>query len=129
MGQAAVRDRATEVVTHIGGIYSWHEYLMPIASHTIIQAYQPPSMDEEQKGAYMSCLICAGQAESVECAHGWEERCCSRCGCYRMSQALILVMMEEGQIFDTERMREWLVAQRGQVSVPAIDHAQAILFP
>ena len=46
-----------------------------------------------------------------------------------MSQALILVMMEEGQIFDTERMREWLVAQRGQGSVPAIDHAQAILFP
>ncbi|MFF7065682.1 hypothetical protein [Pseudomonas sp. NPDC008258] len=46
-----------------------------------------------------------------------------------MSQALILVMMEEGQIFDTGRMREWLSTQRGQVPIPAIDHAQAILVP
>lgn len=75
----------------------------------------------------MSCLICAGQAESVECAHGWEERCCARCGCYRMSQTLILVMMEEGQIFDTVRMREWLTARRVLVPVPSIDHHQAIL--
>ena len=50
----------------------------------------------------MSCLICAGHAESVECTLGWEERRCSQCGCYRMSQSLILLMMEEGQIFDTE---------------------------
>ncbi|CAI3804875.1 hypothetical protein GLGCALEP_03736 [Pseudomonas sp. MM221] len=75
----------------------------------------------------MSCLICAGQAQSVECTQGWEERHCSQCGCYRMSQALILVMMEEGQIFDTARMREWLVARRVLVPVPSIDHTQAIL--
>ncbi|MCX2887970.1 MULTISPECIES: hypothetical protein [Pseudomonas] len=45
-----------------------------------------------------------------------------------MSQSLILVMMEEGQIFDTERMRAWLAVTRGQVPVPAIDHDQAILL-
>ncbi|HDS0916632.1 TPA: hypothetical protein QEM85_000600 [Pseudomonas putida] len=44
-----------------------------------------------------------------------------------MSQALILVMMEEGQIFDTARMREWLAARRALVPVPSIDHTQAIL--
>ena len=76
----------------------------------------------------MSCLICAGQAESVECSSGWEERRCSRCGCYRMSQSLILLMMEEGQIFDTERMREWLVSRRDVMPVPSIDHGQAILM-
>ena len=75
----------------------------------------------------MSCLICAGQAESVECIGGWEERRCSQCGCYRMSQALILLMMEEGQIFDTERMRAWLVSRRELMPIPTIDHSQAIL--
>jgi len=44
-----------------------------------------------------------------------------------MSQALIRVMMEEGQIFDTERMREWLGARRNLESVPIIDHSNAIL--
>lgn len=76
----------------------------------------------------MSCLICAGQAESVECTHGWEERRCSQCGCYRMSQSLILLMMEEGQIFDAERMREWLMSRRDVTAVPSIDHGQAILL-
>jgi len=51
----------------------------------------------------------------------------SQCGCYRMSQALILVMMEEGQIFDTERMRAWLVSRRELMPIPTIDHSQAIL--
>lgn len=77
----------------------------------------------------MSCLICAGQAESIECSSGWEQRQCAVCGCYRMSQDLILVMMEEGQIFDTVRMREWLMANRSLVPVPCIDHPQAILMP
>lgn len=76
----------------------------------------------------MSCLICAGSAESVECPSGWEERCCALCGCYRMSQALILVMMEEGQIFDAVKMRSWLEQRRGQVSVPLIDAHEAILL-
>lgn len=74
----------------------------------------------------MSCLICAGQAESVACISGWEERRCSRCGCYRMSHSLILMMMEEGQIFDAERMREWLMSHRDMMPVPSIDHGQAI---
>ncbi len=77
----------------------------------------------------MSCLICAGQAESVECASGWEERRCSVCGWYRMSQSLILEMMEEGQIFDTERMRAWLVSRRQLMPIPTIDASQAILAP
>ncbi|EST13998.1 hypothetical protein EDP1_1099 [Pseudomonas putida S610] len=86
-------------------------------------------VNKNNKGAYMSCLICAGQAESVECAGGWEQRQCSQCGCYRMSQALILTMMEEGQIFDTARMRQWLMVSRVSMPVPSIDHAQAILMP
>ncbi|MFV3290323.1 hypothetical protein ACNFBR_16440 [Pseudomonas sp. NY11955] len=44
-----------------------------------------------------------------------------------MSQALILVMMEEGQIFDTVRMREWLALRRVAVPIPSIDQSQAIL--
>ncbi|GAB1619879.1 hypothetical protein PSN_5649 [Pseudomonas sp. NGC7] len=75
----------------------------------------------------MTCLICAGHAESVECATGWEERHCSQCGSYRMSQTLVLVMMEEGQIFDTRRMREWLITRRGCVSIPVIEPHHAIL--
>nr|WP_314480149.1 hypothetical protein [uncultured Pseudomonas sp.] len=46
-----------------------------------------------------------------------------------MSQTLILAMMEEGQIFDTARMREWLMANRNSMPVPSIDRAQAILMP
>ncbi|MFZ5937551.1 MULTISPECIES: hypothetical protein [Pseudomonas] len=45
-----------------------------------------------------------------------------------MSKSLILLMMEEGQIFDTERMREWLVSRRDVMPVPSIDHGQAILM-
>lgn len=75
----------------------------------------------------MSCLICAGQAESIECASGWEERRCSACGCYRMSQALVLMMMEEGQIFDSAKMRAWLHDRRIAVPVPSIEMHEAIL--
>ncbi|MBF8638691.1 hypothetical protein ACSFEV_07785 [Pseudomonas fulva] len=46
-----------------------------------------------------------------------------------MSQALILTMMEEGQIFDTARMRQWLMVSRDSMPVPSIDRAQAILMP
>ncbi|MFV3377871.1 MULTISPECIES: hypothetical protein [Pseudomonas] len=44
-----------------------------------------------------------------------------------MSQTLVLVMMEEEQIFDTPRMREWLITRRGCVSVPVIEPHHAIL--
>ncbi|OLS60246.1 hypothetical protein PSEMO_46570 [Pseudomonas putida] len=75
----------------------------------------------------MSCLICAGRAESVECSPGWEERRCPQCGCYRMSQSLVLLMMNEGQIFDSPKMRAWLEVSRSQVPVPSIDLKQAII--
>jgi len=77
----------------------------------------------------MSCLICAGHAQSIECAAGWEERECSECGCYRMSQALILSMMEEGQIFDAGKMRQWLKLRRSGAAIPFIDAGVAILKP
>jgi hypothetical protein len=75
----------------------------------------------------MSCLVCAGQAETCQCLAGWEERDCPECGRYRMSQALIFLLMEQGQIFDVERMRYWLQAQRGMVRVPCIGAQDAIL--
>ncbi|MGE7990535.1 hypothetical protein ACQKPE_05700 [Pseudomonas sp. NPDC089554] len=46
-----------------------------------------------------------------------------------MSQALILVMMDEGRIFDTLRMRQWLVERRGVMAIPSIESDQAILVP
>ncbi|WP_419709644.1 hypothetical protein [Pseudomonas sp. NFX224] len=75
----------------------------------------------------MSCLICAGRAETIDCMEGWEERFCSQCGRYRMSQALVLTLMDQGQIFDTGQMRRWLEAQRCAVPVPFIDAHQALL--
>ncbi|MFJ4349234.1 hypothetical protein [Pseudomonas sp. NPDC089401] len=75
----------------------------------------------------MSCLICAGHAESIDCLAGWEERKCAQCGCYRMSQALILSMMDEGQIFDAEKMRQWLQLQRSVEAIPTIAVHEAIL--
>lgn len=75
----------------------------------------------------MSCLICAGRAESVECSAGWEERSCPQCGCYRMSHSLVLMMMDEGQIFDAVKMREWLSTRRGAVPVPSIGEQEAIV--
>ena len=75
----------------------------------------------------MSCLICAGLAESIECSPGWEQRSCPQWGCYRMSQSLVLLMMNEGQIFDSTKMREWLEVRRGVVPVPSIDLNQAII--
>ncbi|GFZ63075.1 hypothetical protein PSE10B_46880 [Pseudomonas amygdali pv. eriobotryae] len=81
----------------------------------------------KQEGGVMSCLICAGQAESIACTDGWEERHCSQCGRYRMSSALVFTLMEQGQIFDTERMRTWLRAQRCEVSLPIIDIDEALL--
>jgi hypothetical protein len=75
----------------------------------------------------MSCLVCAGHAESCQCLAGWEERDCPECGRYRMSQALIVLLMEQGQIFDVARMRCWLKAQRGLNSIPSICAQDAIL--
>lgn len=77
----------------------------------------------------MSCLICAGHAEKIETADGWEERECQQCGRYRMSQALVLTLMEQGQIFDTHKMQAWLKAQRSNGAVPSIEVHEALLVP
>lgn len=75
----------------------------------------------------MRCLICAGHADIIECSAGWEARNCPRCGAYRISQALVLTLMEQGQIFDIEKMRRWLDTQRLAVSMPSIEIHEALL--
>lgn len=74
----------------------------------------------------MSCLVCAGRAETIE-AQDWEERQCDRCGHYRMSKALILYLMEQGQIFDVEKMRLWLEHQRAVEAIPTVELHEALL--
>ncbi|MCO7505910.1 MULTISPECIES: hypothetical protein [unclassified Pseudomonas] len=44
-----------------------------------------------------------------------------------MSQTLILAMMDEGQIFDACKMRQWLEMRRGVMPIPTIDVHEAIL--
>ncbi|MEJ5039256.1 hypothetical protein KH389_10545 [Pseudomonas qingdaonensis] len=44
-----------------------------------------------------------------------------------MSQKLILTMMDEGQIFDACKMRQWLDTRRCVVPIPTIDVHEAIL--
>lgn len=75
----------------------------------------------------MSCLICAGNAETIE-AQDWEERRCKGCGHYRMSRTLVVGLMEQGQIFDVEKMRLWLKQQRSIDAVPTIERHQALLM-
>lgn len=75
----------------------------------------------------MGCLICAGLAENIACPYGWEGRDCSDCGRYRMSQSLALTLMEQGQIFDVQKMRAWLSVQRDLNPVPSIEVLEALL--
>lgn len=75
----------------------------------------------------MSCLICAGYAETIE-AQDWEERRCGCCGHYRMSRPLILCLMEQGQIFDVDKMRIWLEQQRAVEPVPTVKLHEALLM-
>ena len=75
----------------------------------------------------MSCLVCAGHADTFQCLDGWEERECADCGRYRISQALVLSLMDQGQIFDIEKMRVWLNARRMLTSVPTIEAHEAFL--
>lgn len=76
----------------------------------------------------MSCLICAGDADTIESQAGWEERDCGRCGRYRFSQSLVLMLMEQGQIFDTVKMRQWLDTQRMTIESPSIEIHEALLL-
>lgn len=75
----------------------------------------------------MNCLICAGEALRIECLGPWEERDCPVCGRYRMADALVLTLMEQGQIFDVEQTRKWLTQQRQNSGVPCIKIHEALL--
>ena len=75
----------------------------------------------------MSCLICAGNAETIQ-GQDWEERRCESCGHYKMSRALVLGLMEKGQIFDVEKMRLWLKRRRSVEAVPTIELHDAVLM-
>lgn len=75
----------------------------------------------------MSCLVCAGTALVIECRGPWEERVCSSCGHYRVADALILELMEQGQIFDVEKTRHWLSRERRYDPVPCIEIQDALL--
>ncbi|KOP56759.1 hypothetical protein OX90_08975 [Pseudomonas coronafaciens pv. porri] len=75
----------------------------------------------------MSCLICAGSAERVSCQGPWEERDCPSCGRYRVADALVLTLMEQGQIFDVVKTRKWLATRRLTEAVPCIEIQEALL--
>ncbi|WP_433739831.1 hypothetical protein [Pseudomonas putida] len=77
----------------------------------------------------MSCLICAGTAESYQVGDDFEERNCPSCGHYRISRALVLTLMEQGQIFDVNRMRYWLTEKRKLTDIPTIEIHEALLVP
>lgn len=75
----------------------------------------------------MSCLICAGPAERIFCADSWEERKCPECGHYRICDSLVLTLMEQGQIFDIAKAREWLAMRRIHCAVPGIESVEGLL--
>ncbi len=75
----------------------------------------------------MSCLICAGPAQQLPSIADWEERKCSECGHYRISETLILALMEQGQIFDVPKARAWLAVQQSNAVVPHIETADGLL--
>lgn len=77
----------------------------------------------------MNCLICAGTAERILCDGDWEERDCPSCGHYRVSDALVLTLMEQGQIFDVSKMRIWLAEKRRDGGIPYIEIHEALLMP
>ncbi|WP_447764742.1 hypothetical protein [Pseudomonas reinekei] len=77
----------------------------------------------------MSCLICAGVAERIQCHGPWEERDCPACGRYRVADALVLTLMEQGQIFDVSKTRNWLASKRKEDAIPAIEIHEALLVP
>jgi hypothetical protein len=77
----------------------------------------------------MSCLICAGPAERIVCQGNWEERNCPDCGHYRVSDSLILMLMEQGQIFDVEKTRSWLGSKKKESPIPSIVVVDGLLLP
>ncbi|QJI28684.1 hypothetical protein HKK55_08130 [Pseudomonas sp. ADAK18] len=75
----------------------------------------------------MSCLVCAGSAERIEASEDFAERICAECGHYRISRSFVLDLIEQGQIFDVVKMRDWLADNRQRVDIPSINAQQAIL--
>ena len=75
----------------------------------------------------MNCLICVGAAERVMCEGPWEERDCPECGRYRISDELILVLMDQGQIFDVLKTRRWLDTRRTEGFLPCIQSPEGLL--
>lgn len=75
----------------------------------------------------MNCLICISAAERIQCQGPWEERDCPDCGRYRVSDELILALIDQGQIFDIARTRGWLDSRRMEVAIPAIVKSEALL--
>lgn len=77
----------------------------------------------------MNCLICVGVAERIQCLGPWEERDCPDCGRYRISDELILALMDQGQIFDVAKTRGWLDSRRREGAIPSIEIHEALLVP
>lgn len=77
----------------------------------------------------MNCLICVGVAERILCSGPWEERDCPECGRYRVSDELILALIDQGQIFDVSKTRRWLDDRRTAGCTPSIEVHEALLVP
>jgi len=52
---------------------------------------------------------------------------CPACGHYRVSDALVLTLMEQGQIFDVSKTRIWLASKRKEEAIPTIEIHEALL--
>ena len=59
----------------------------------------------------------------------WEKRDCPAYDRYRIADALVLAMIEEGQIFEVSKTRIWLTTKRKQEAIPAIEIHEALLGP
>lgn len=77
----------------------------------------------------MNCLICVGVAQRIQCDGPWEERDCPDCGRYRVSDELILALIDQGQIFDVSKTRDMLNGRRLEDAIPTIEIHEALLVP
>ena len=75
----------------------------------------------------MNCLICVGVAQRIQCDGRWEERDCPDCGRYRVSDELILALIDQGQIFDVSKTRDMLNNRRLEDAIPTIEIHEALL--
>lgn len=75
----------------------------------------------------MNCLICTELAEQFASCDQWEERVCPDCGHYKISLQLISAMIDQGQIFNIRKTREWLAIVRASSPAPAICFENVIL--